>query len=139
MGTAMYLIGEQKEDSYLDICCKNREMLARMTLIPRPAKAAVAMWYKRTPKFLIEHMGIIVSLEPLLVTHRLDWQESFVENEPFLKLDPRYRAGPDGRDVKLAFYIPKSCESLDFNGISLMAEIPEKSHFLTRILRKIIP
>ncbi len=138
MGTAMFLIGEQKEDRYLDICCRQREMLDRMIQLPKPTRASIAVWYKNAPEFMIEHMGVIVSVDPILVTHRTGCDDEFIENEPFLDIDPRYRAGREGRDVKLAFYLPRSCENLSFEGISLIAEVSEQDHFLGKLLKKIL-
>lgn len=110
-GTAMYLVSEQRFDVGLDLHFFKDEYLSRMPPLTLPVQGCLVSWesYER-----VLHIGIVSSVEPLLVTHRLAWWSAFVENVPFSVIDQemnelyaKYQEAGKNRGDKVVYYLPK--------------------------------
>ncbi len=56
------------------------------------------------------HMGVVASLKPLSVTHRLECGGRLVERQVFSKADRHARTDTNGHTFEVAFYLPSALE-----------------------------
>lgn len=84
------------------------------------------------------HLGVITSVDPLLVTHRVKTDGPFVENEPVSKVTEQQLFGADkDMPVKVAFYYPYWKYSQSYSPFKLQNSAAKKWDFLTDLNLKI--
>jgi hypothetical protein len=103
VGTAIYLIGEQSEDEFIE---RRSVRMSRLKQIEEPQIGALAIWsYK--PWIIFEeevlHMGVVTRLNPPYspkVTHRPDTDRPLIENQSCEEIS-------EGYPHPAKFYVPK--------------------------------
>lgn len=87
IGTALFIVGETKTDKYVDTAKVNKPFLLELRRIESPIPGALIVWPRSSKKYrvMVAHMGVIVSIEPILVTHRAGRNGLFLENEPLVE------------------------------------------------------
>ena len=101
IGTALYLVGERHLDEYVygDVY---RSYLSYMERSSSAVENCLFAWQRQLKDGIyVVHMGVVVSIDPLLMTHRVGAQGEFLENKPSKKVD----LAPLG--YELVFYLPK--------------------------------
>jgi len=114
-GTAFYIIGEQGNDEYVG---KKSDSLFNMKMLAAPIEGCLVAFVplrslvdrvKNFPK----HSGVVTSLDPLLVTHRISEDGEFVENQPFEDVRSMRYFGHGHQyllDTISLFYLPRNLE-----------------------------
>jgi hypothetical protein len=91
-GTALYITGERPREGYVGSLIA-RAYLSRMVRIDAPIVGCLAAWQGNrewegpflaiSNELRIAHLGVITSVDPVLITHRKSLGGKFVVDEPF--------------------------------------------------------
>jgi hypothetical protein len=113
IGSALYIVGASyyDEDRAISTYQAHEDYLKHMIRLSEPSLGCIVAWLQpmnnKSPRPLdTVHMGVITSVDPLLVTHRLYVDGPFIENVPFSKADKSEEWAEHQRPVKVAFYFP---------------------------------
>jgi hypothetical protein len=91
IGTALFLSGVNDSDEYFSPPQAKRHFLPRMESLSQPEEGAIISWENDAT---VNHMGVVVSVNPLKVTHRLGCYSGgnaiIVEGDDFQRVDERY-------------------------------------------------
>ena len=117
IGTALFLTGETRSDRYVDTDGVNH--LKALRRVDGPVLGGLIAWQRHKERIVITyHMGVVTSLDPLLITQRNGSDGNFEINNPFKVVDEAY----------LRHYIPVECfvpKSLEKLGEVEVAHVPE--------------
>ncbi len=103
--TAWYLTGEQKKDYYIDPFVEMT--LNSLKVAKDPSLGCLIAWLtKRSECVYITHIGVVTSLNPLLVTHREGAEGYFIENQTFDAVKESY--ADFNRHGWIAYYLPNA-------------------------------
>ena len=100
IGTALYVAGEQEEDVLVRVSIL--EELKKLEEISLPVEKSIVVW---TNSEVAGHMGIVASVEPLLITGRDGKNGVFIENKPLSEVTAKYSS----YFIK-KFYLPQRLE-----------------------------
>jgi hypothetical protein len=119
VGTALYIIGAQKEDRSVDLVDSDLESLTaylkKLEQIPAPIEGCLVVWEGLIP---ITHIGVVTSVNPLLITNRHGAGGSFVEDESFEDLNRKYQstACESQMNKRIRYYLPRISVQYMANG-----------------------
>ena len=105
IGTALYVVGELKEDKY--VWNEKEIILNKLTKINYPKKGFLIAWNRG----YIYHFGIITNENPFSITHRDGVGEFVLLNESLESVDKGYNCEKDEK-VKIEYLIPTKLEKL---------------------------
>jgi hypothetical protein len=115
IGTSLYITGESNSD----ICVGTENVYAdyihgRLLEFKQPPMnwCLVAWQIAKGPPYvpnvtndvIIVHMGVVTSMDPLLVTNRVGYCDEFIENKSFEELNQQYSL------FNVAYYLPRILE-----------------------------
>jgi hypothetical protein len=118
-GTALYITGERPKEGYVGSVVA-RAYLSRMVRIEEPVVGCLAAWQGNKEwegpflalarELKIAHLGVITSVDPVLITHRKSIGGKFVVNEPFQEV----KVHTTLRVFDQAFYLPTGLSNGSF-------------------------
>lgn len=103
VGTALFLLGLKEDEKHVSIYDVPELQLLKKSDVPALG-GAVAWEADVSGRHDVVHMGVVTSLDPLLVSGRKGYCEAFVENQPFQELEEKCVAGHKKSEV--VFYLP---------------------------------
>lgn len=107
IGTALFLTGIVDKDKYLDSDGVKREILPNLKRLEQPEEGAIVTWENDTS---VIHMGVVVSINPLLLTHRLGCYRGanamLIERDNFEKVSERIWTFFFYGEIKIRYYKP---------------------------------
>lgn len=137
IGTALFLTGEIRSDRYVDTDDVNS--LKKLRRVDGPVLGGLIAWQHYKKRITITyHLGVVTSLDPLLITHRNGGAGAFEINEPFGAVNGGYSR----MNVLVECFVPKSFEKLgdvevvhvpDFELRKEAENVRPKKGFLQRI------
>jgi hypothetical protein len=113
IGTALYISGEEDSDDFFGIHWVHEARLKNLLRPEAPVLGCLVGWqgkvFPNSPTsihnpILVNHLGLVTSLEPLLVTHRNGHRGTFIEGQPFCEIDCIY----GNSRASATFYIPRA-------------------------------
>lgn len=135
LGTALSDAWEKRKDTFVDPELKGPALLDQLTRIQKPQLGCFIAWIEKKPSlpsgYEVLHLGIVTSLDPLLITSRVHRGREFHENEPFEDLNRDFE---NEKGVEVVFYLPRH---LKLKHISDAAKQADQG--LKTILRAISP
>ncbi len=125
IGTALFVTGEIRTDVYVDTSIAKVIYLDKLRTVDMPIVGCIVTWEYNSSQFSdnmtsrldaefkrllikgihVAHMGIVYSLNPLLVSHRKGYKREFIESQLFMDIDLK-----DYYDARITYYIPKELE-----------------------------
>jgi hypothetical protein len=114
VGTALYIIGQIKEDKYKDTTTVYETYLSYLNVLDKPSKGTIIAWHMSVDgKIETKHMGIVVSTEPVIVASRLGNQGIF---DPKLSLETLEEHYAPITALQHVFYEPKIMLGIKISG-----------------------
>ena len=87
IGTALYLAEIQEKDTGVNTHEAFREYFKKLPVLESAREGCLVAWNNGSQ---IVHCGVITSLEPLLVTHRVGSREEIQVNKPLMEIEQEY-------------------------------------------------
>lgn len=88
-GTALYLVGESEGDVVVDSGNRLDLQLKNMRRVKEPAERSLVVWRSRKTASVL-HMGVVTSVNPVLVTNRESADGVVFENQPIAEIQNTY-------------------------------------------------
>ena len=105
ISTALFLVGDRDTEM---INGKGHEIIStlkKLKPIQEPQIEVIVAWESTSSIYSgVSHVGVVISVNPLLITHRDGPHGPLCENQPFEKVDAKY-ARPD---LSVNYYLPNS-------------------------------
>lgn len=103
-GTALFIVFEQRRDYAVWPARAYDEWLKGLARLDGPARNCLIAWQEgRGERVYIHHLGVVTSVDPLLVTSRHGIDGRFFADMPFLEVNAKY--GYEFTNV--AYYLPR--------------------------------
>ena len=91
VGTAMYIAGLVEKDGYLGSHTAYERFLKNLDPIESPEQGCLISWEtEEEGKKLIDHVGVVVTANPVRITHRNRFGGFVIRNEHFESLNERW-------------------------------------------------
>ena len=117
IGTALYISGEADREEYVDPTDAHRKRLSLLRKLERPVEGCIVAWQGNwhsdplgrvlTEDTYTNHTGIVVSLSPLLVTHRKGIGTGLTRQQPLEEISKH----EEMKDYGTFFYLPRMLAS----------------------------
>jgi hypothetical protein len=109
IGTALYLTGEQDEDVYVSAAKAHRKFLRKLRQTGQPITGCLVAWESVELPItrLVNHMGVVVHTNPILVTQREGCNGQISEYTPIEQINS---FGLYQRST-VFYYVPRLLES----------------------------
>lgn len=105
IGTALFLVGMQDRDVSRSIKKVYNEELRRLRRLEEPEIGSLVGWLETySGRVIVEHMAGVISVDPLLVAHRIKACGPFYTAVSFSIPDEYYNSN---KKSKVKFYLPK--------------------------------
>jgi hypothetical protein len=104
IGTALYLSSENSSDKYVDTSYAYQINFQNLKLLDQPVVGCLVAWrnLQNSDGMDVYHAGIVVSIDPLLITHRCGIRGPFIEKEQIENVQEHYsRLSP-------SFFLPNA-------------------------------
>ncbi len=86
IGTALYVVGEQGEDEFLYRGAYD-SYLKKLEVLHSPVKGCLVAWQDPMSDIkAVYHMGIVITTDPILVTHRVGTEGVVIEKQPLSEI-----------------------------------------------------
>jgi hypothetical protein len=112
IGTALYIAGEQGEDVKRGASAADKCLLD-MRAIEKPVvgclvawKASMLSYDEEFPLEVVLHMGVVTSLDPILIANRVSGSGPFIENQRLEDAGTAY--SHEILRTRVVFYLPKA-------------------------------
>jgi hypothetical protein len=115
IGTALYLSGENRNDSYVSPY-DAQKFLKRLKKLTTPVEGCLVEWRttrndeKGRPQTYSFHMGVITQVHPfLLITDRVGYRHAILENQNFVEVNSYWSEHyKDTPKPEVNYYLPRN-------------------------------
>ena len=122
IGVALYLTGELRRATFVETRFEASNLLSKLDRLEGPQLGCLIAWQKKDPdpsEEKVLHLGVVTSLDPLLITSRVHCGREFHENDQFGDLN---RAFENEKDVEVIFYRPRHLKLKDLSDAAKPAD-----------------